>query len=154
MGSSSRRKAPPGPFSPATGRREQGRAGTWGTARCGSKLEGKILLRGAELTAAAGRAGVVVPLQRRVQPRSAGFHRKSAALQHSSHLLGVAGHCLPSCMPRWWGSTVLAWIVCAVLCCAVSPVRAAAREGTLPLCRSLSCPSVSLSYCLGSQLFL
>lgn len=40
------------------------------------------------------------------------------------------------------------------VCCANSPARPAALEGALPLCRLPSCPSVSLSSCLGSRLFL
>ena len=49
-----------------------------------------------------------------------------------------------------WGSALRAWVPGLR---AASLVRTVAYEGTLPLCRFLSCPSVSLLYCLGSSFF-
>lgn len=51
-------------------------------------------------------------------------------------------------------STLEAWVPRVPGLCATSFVRTVAYEGTLPLCRFLSCPSVSLLYCLGSRLVL
>lgn len=54
--------------------------------------------------------------------------------------------CLPSCgRAPAVGKHLSSGAACHQAC------RTVAREGTLPLCRFSSCPSVSLLYCLGSR---